>query len=644
MAYSRDYNARINWENFPSTNTAVDADNLNKMDYAIFAHDQKIVELDGRVEAVKDSVSADVQTAKEYSDLSEEYALESKNFSETSSNEADRAYSEAERARMYADTVQEGITTTTSRELADSEPGGIRIISMDGESQQKQYSGKNLLPNTASTNTTKGITFTVNADKSITVKGTATGIVYLTVGKMKPIANQSYIFSHGVPWEDAVQCYLEGVDGGSNWITPRTFTPTTDTEFDCRIYIASGKTVNLTFKPMVRLASITDNTYEPYVGIASPNPNYPQSIDSVVVSEIRSNNKNILSPKFSGLNRTLNGITFTHNNDGKFHAKGTATANIEFAILGSTVKKIASVKAGTALIFSSTSNKCAFICSNVTGGSTLPWAEVVMNGEKRLTLRKDSDSTDWYIFIRISSGTTIDETVYPMVRLAEIEDSAWVPHEETEEELSAPIVLCGIGDVKDTVVKKDGVYDISRKQGYALFDGSPDEEWVSAETVVNGTTYYRYKISLQNANANLSRSLCLCNRAIYSVTSNEIGSCFIYGSQFFICTSHKTLEDFKTWLASNNIEVVYPLATPTFEPLPLADQIALHKLESFGGVTYLFTDSTIEPIIEVEYGTSKVGAYTIKSLNNSEISLLKQEQLEQLTNELATQIVAGSEA
>jgi hypothetical protein len=67
-------------------------------------------------------------------------------------------------------------------------------------------------------------------------------------------------------------------------------------------------------------------------------------------------------------------------------------------------------------------------------------------------------------------------------------------------------------------------------------------------------------------------------------------------------------------------------------------------LESFGGVTYLFTDSTIEPIIEVEYGTSKVGGYAIKGLNNGEISLLELEQLKTLTNELATQIVAGSEA
>ena len=110
MAYSRDYNARIEWENFPSTNTAVDADNLNKMDYALFEHDKKIVELDGRVELVEESVTEDVAQAKEYSDLSKDYALESKNFSEQSAEHATTAYNEAERAKEYAEQASGGGT------------------------------------------------------------------------------------------------------------------------------------------------------------------------------------------------------------------------------------------------------------------------------------------------------------------------------------------------------------------------------------------------------------------------------------------------------------------------------------------------------------------------------------------------------
>ena len=86
---------------------------------------------------------------------------------------------------------------------------------------------------------------------------------------------------------------------------------------------------------------------------------------------MRSNSKNLILPNFNNLNRTVSGVTFTHNNDGKFHAKGTATSTIEFAIVGSSRKKIASLKAGTEVIISNTSDKCVFMFSNTAGGSTL---------------------------------------------------------------------------------------------------------------------------------------------------------------------------------------------------------------------------------------------------------------------------------
>ena len=107
-------------------------------------------------------------------------------------------------------------------------------------------------------------------------------------------------------------------------------------------------------------------------------------------------------------------------------------------------------------------------------------------------------------------------------------------------------------------------------------------------------------------------------------------------------TNATSLEPWKAWLSSNNVTVDYPLATLTFELLPLVDQIALHQLETLDTVTYIFTDSEIEPVMEVEYGTSKVGAYALKGMNKADENALKIEQLNLLTNELATQLVAGS--
>ena len=65
----------------------------------------------------------------------------------------------------------------------------------------------------------------------------------------------------------------------------------------------------------------------------------------------------------------------------------------------------------------------------------------------------------------------------------------------------------------------------------------------------------------------------------------------------------------------NGATVIYELATPTFEPF--TDQTPFYGLSSFEGVTNIITDQTIEPTMELEYGKSMVGAYTLENHNTS---------------------------
>ena len=46
MAYVNVYPTRINWENEPSINTPINAVNLNKIDYAVYEHDQTLANWD----------------------------------------------------------------------------------------------------------------------------------------------------------------------------------------------------------------------------------------------------------------------------------------------------------------------------------------------------------------------------------------------------------------------------------------------------------------------------------------------------------------------------------------------------------------------------------------------------------------------
>ena len=139
--------------------------------------------------------------------------------------------------------------------------------------------GKNLLPNSGTSRTTNGITFTVNSDGSVTANGTATANAFLWVlGNSASSPADYYVPGEltltGCPSGGSLSTYRlilqERVPNGiahSDNGEGVTFTMAEDTtQCTVGIVIYNGYTANnLTFWPMVRLASETDATYEPFV-------------------------------------------------------------------------------------------------------------------------------------------------------------------------------------------------------------------------------------------------------------------------------------------------------------------------------------------------------------------------------------------
>ena len=128
--------------------------------------------------------------------------------------------------------------------------------------------GKNLLQNTATSQTVNGVTFTVNNDKSITCNGTATGTAAITINTIFSI-NSTKISGcpMGGSWSsfelDLLNINTNNVDvmdTGNGAVIQN------ENSYRVRIRIASGYTCNnLTFYPMIRKADIEDDTYEPYI-------------------------------------------------------------------------------------------------------------------------------------------------------------------------------------------------------------------------------------------------------------------------------------------------------------------------------------------------------------------------------------------
>ena len=290
-----------------------------------------------------------------------------------------------------------GITYTYVR---DSD-GNLLYINADG-------------PNTTTSNSHAKKAFTTLPAGTYTVTGCPSGYgsaVSLRVGK------------------GASGTYME-VDQGNGC----TFTLTEETIISINPMVGAGKTVsNVKFYPMIRLATITDGTYEPYTGgIPSPNPEYPQKLESVGDSgsvAVTVCGKNLLN--FPDVEPYLNnGITWSCK-DGVVHAKGASTAisyssdyiNMNIAGLVGTFYK------------SSPVNGCSLMCQVVKNGETT-WLP------NPITL--DGSESSVLLYYQCPVGTTVDSDLYPMLSISE-EDLQWEPYKEVQTlPFSTPNGLPGI--------------------------------------------------------------------------------------------------------------------------------------------------------------------------------------------------------
>ena len=217
--------------------------------------------------------------------------------------------------------VQTATDTYTTRETA----GGENIA--DGvQTPVKKITGKtvkttNLIPYpyVNGTVTVNGITFTNNGDGSITVNGTATGFASFIFSrgadKINFIGGMTYYFScrHGII------SYLTEEGGEINYIfsdSSPSFTWGEGWIFQS-IYIQlnEGQTENnLTVYPMLNEGS----TALPYM------PYFP-GLKNAFFKEIVSTGRNLIPYPYVTKSSTINGVTFTVNNDGTVNVNGTAT-------------------------------------------------------------------------------------------------------------------------------------------------------------------------------------------------------------------------------------------------------------------------------------------------------------------------------
>lgn len=182
---------------------------------------------------------------------------------------------------MTATNVQDAIDEI--KDLDDMQDRALAELYGENANQQLEINyaintgAKNLLKITASSQTIKGVTFTVNDDQTVTVNGTNDGtgastFVIVPHEQAITIPDGNYILSgcpagggDTVPYDLRWYMYSPGKSAYESGTGASVEKSGNGTGSNIAIVVKTGQTANnLVFKPMIRPAEITNNTFEPY--------------------------------------------------------------------------------------------------------------------------------------------------------------------------------------------------------------------------------------------------------------------------------------------------------------------------------------------------------------------------------------------
>lgn len=524
--------------------------------------------------------------------------------------------------------VPTGTANGSSIQLTDSAEGlAIENVVVGGATEQAQYEGYNLLPNTATTQTVNGVTFTIKEDKSIVANGTATATTLFPIGSMTFLANTTYKVS-GCPSGGTDSTYridyrtstesVSFTDYGSGG----TVTKTEDTALTAKIRVNSGAVLNnVTFKPMVIKGS-TEKTYEPYCGEkASPNPDYPQAIHCVTGNcNVKVQNRNLLDLTQTPILKSNYPQQVYSINGNTISITGSPNQNSGIGLIVPIAPEKEATISFDSAVFSGTNGNnnilYDFLDEVPESFENLNFPYYISLSMKKATFL----TTKKYLLVVIRVGLKNSVVVTGLRVNYGSTSTDYILHAEQ----NAPLTLGNIelyeGDkiqisyVNQAGYKKVTGANVVKKIKERVLTGI--ENWISQSP----TGFYRYGLNISeiiNDNSlsddvliysNYFKGISFADRqtdadeTIYIVCNGLSGN-----NGFFINTKEfSTADALKTWLSTHNTIVVYPLATPTTAPITDATLLTqletLINMETYKGITNIDTEGEdLAPVLEFTY-------------------------------------------
>lgn len=346
-----------------------------------------------------------------------------------------------------SDPTYENNSKYWAEQAAQTDIGQIEKVKVSWNDAEKSVK-KNLLvyPYTNTSGVYNGTTVTDNGDGTLKLNGTSTAVTWLD---LRGIINNSYpyLLKKG-SYIFSVEGLSGGLQGGiykqgdsipvasvSANTQSKLFTLTSDTYLFVGIRIGNGEvTSNVTVKPMLRLASIKDDTYAPYIP------------DNTELTTWKANGvlgaKNLIPyPYYRESGYTHNGMTSTYDSDGVITVNGTSTnTTAYFGIFNSATSSIA-LKPNTDYILSmklqDATNTSIFLANN-----SVDIAAIRNKASGYYEHKFRTPATLGTLTIALYWGTGVTETntkINPMLRLAEDTDDTYQPYAMTNYELTQKI-------------------------------------------------------------------------------------------------------------------------------------------------------------------------------------------------------------
>ena len=331
---------------------------------------------------------------------------------------------------------------------------------------------KNLIPypHQETTKTVNGLTFTDNGDGTITVNGTIdTGGVqyYLATRSLLstriPLNAGNYKLT-GCPEGGSAETYslyLNGYEAGTSTAITGMRDIGDGAIRGYLVNIVAGIYIdirydennpltfnNVIFKPMLRFESDSDDTYVPY---AATNRQLTEDVEmhSNAIADIMNvyGAKNLIAfpPYYHGYSYTINGVTFTANEDGSVLVNGTnnSSSNAAYSLHPRNNDGTNFIPNGEYIINGSLAGMASntyYVRVGITENGEFKSIGNETNNNGKITVNGDDYSDEGaYVSptIVITPGATANNLLFkPMLRLASDTDDTWQPYAATNRELT----------------------------------------------------------------------------------------------------------------------------------------------------------------------------------------------------------------